>query len=151
MKRRQKQEVIISSELPYKRAVKAHLPMGGARTTTCMCFLGSDVEKTSDNSSSGCSDSPSERPRTLGSSLREPFAGMDTFHRTRVLVSTCWNACFFSIQIAFLREPTDSVLSILTGKMLRRSSPWTKQLSSRMRLVNDGPEGELDCVADEMI
>ena len=52
--------------------------------------------------------------------------------------------------IACLRVPTDSRLPILSGNALRRSSPWTKQLSSRIRSADGGPEGDVDWVAGEI-
>ena len=101
-------------------------------TMMSRCFRGRTTEKTSDNVSIGDSIF-SSLTILLTLSSKALSSGMETCQSLRSSASTCSKATCFSCLIYFLRVPTDSVLAILTGNMCRRwrSSPWTKQLSSR--------------------
>jgi len=93
----------------------------------CRCFRIGEAGKTSDNASTGDNALSSRFPRV---SSRLSSTGIEACQRTSVSAATWSNAgCFFSF-IASFREPIVSVGDILTGKMLARGSPSTKQFSS---------------------
>jgi hypothetical protein len=101
---------------------------GGTRTTIWRCSSSGWSEKTFDNLFAGNNEPSSTKLSLLRFSARFPLTGMETFQRTRVLASTCWNAWSFSSLMAFLRASTVLLFAISMGKMLLVSSSSTKQL-----------------------